>query len=125
MTAGIRRRAMSGNVYWPTYPLTSSSSGSSSRCSPPSLTGRRLRRLPVSWHALYIGSLADARSRGPGFLELFEGGVEGLGHHAGFGDRRHEVGVAAPAGQDVHVEVAGDSGARDAAEVGAHVEAVG
>ena len=31
----------------------------------------------------------------------------------------------APAGQDVHVEVAGDAGAGAAADVGAHVDALG
>ena len=40
-------------------------------------------------------------------------------------DNRHEVGIAVPAGHDVHVQVAGQARAGTPAEVHPHVEAVG
>ena len=51
--------------------------------------------------------------------------LQGLGQHPGLGDRRHEVGVARPAGQRVHVEVIRDPGAGGRPEVRAEVDAVG
>src|SRR5215216_3186193 len=50
--------------------------------------------------------------------------LEGLRHHPRVGDHRHEVGVAAPAGHDVQVDVVLDAGAGDPALVEADVEAV-
>jgi hypothetical protein len=56
-----------------------------------------------------------------------EGGQlsEGLGDDGGLSEDGHEIGVAGPAWDDVDMEVIGDSGASDAAEVDADVEAVG
>lgn len=59
-----------------------------------------------------------------GFEEVVEG-VEGLGDDVDVGDDGHEVGVADPAGDDVPVEVAGETGTGDVAEVEADVEAAG
>jgi len=43
---------------------------------------------------------------------------------AGFSHDGHEVGVAIPARQDVEVDVAGDTGSGDSADIEAYVEAV-
>ena len=51
--------------------------------------------------------------------------LERLGHDPHPGHRRHEVGVARPARQDVEVEVRGDPGPGGPAQVGADVDAVG
>ena len=63
--------------------------------------------------------------------ERLENGSEPLGghrelfrQHARLADDGHEVGVAVPAWDDVHVQVVEDPGARGLAEVDAHVEAV-
>ena len=45
--------------------------------------------------------------------------------HAAFGHRGHEIGVADPAREDVHVAVAGDSGSGGAAEVHTKIDSVG
>src|SRR5829696_827804 len=50
--------------------------------------------------------------------------LEGLRHNPRVGDHGHEVGVAAPAGYDVQVDVVLDAGAGDATLVEADVEAV-
>src|SRR5579864_1994758 len=129
MNAGIRRRRRSGNMYGPTYPAESSSAGSSSRYSPSAGWGRqrstgssaaiappRYRRRTCR-HAARRGRLL-----GPGPPELGPGLVQRLGQDACLGHRRDEAGVAVPAGQGVHVEVAGDAGARRPPEVGAEVD---
>ncbi len=71
--------------------------------------------------------LRDDLERGFGErgVEALPCSVEVLGHDAGFGDDGEEVGVAGPAWQGVHVEVAGNSGTGSLAEVEAHVDAVG
>ena len=51
--------------------------------------------------------------------------MEGLGDDVDVGDDGHEVGVSDPAGDDVPVEVAGEAGTGDVAEVEADVEASG
>jgi hypothetical protein len=48
--------------------------------------------------------------------------VERLGKHAGVGDDGHEIGVAVPAGDDMAVQVLGDSRARLCSEIETHVE---
>src|SRR5665213_421485 len=60
--------------------------------------------------------------RGECFPEPVPCGGKILGKNAGFADSGHEVGIAMPAWQDVHVDVAGDSGARAFADVHPEVE---
>src|ERR1700760_532855 len=62
---------------------------------------------------------------GPGFGEEFAGVAEEFGEDPGVADDRHEVGVAAPAGDDVLVQVGGDAGPGNLTEVHADVEALG
>ena len=50
------------------------------------------------------------------------GRLQVLGHHPYVADHRHEVGVAIPARDDVHVQVVGDACARRAPEVHSDVE---
>ena len=65
------------------------------------------------------------RVRRPAGSQLAPARCQGLGQDPGVGHGGHEVGVAVPPGQDVHVEVAGNAGAGGPAQVGADVEAVG
>ena len=62
---------------------------------------------------------------GPGVGQELTGIGEELGQHAGMADHRHEVGVAAPPGYHVLVQVGGDAGAGHRAQVDADVEALG
>ncbi len=62
---------------------------------------------------------------GESFFEEVEGDVGGLGDDADVGEDGHEVDVAVPAGDDVGVDMAGDSGAGDFTDVDADVEALG
>ena len=84
--------------------------------------GRQL----VAMLVVVAGSLARSLMHaGPHLLEALVGRRQRLGQHPCLGHRRHEVGVAVPSGQAVHVEVAGHAGAGGPAQVGADVEAVG
>ena len=68
---------------------------------------------------LFFGGL------GTGVFEEVVEGLEGLGDDVDVGDDGHEVGVPNPAGDDVPVEMAWESGTGDVAEVEADVEAAG
>ena len=57
--------------------------------------------------------------------KAFPGDFEFFREDSGFGDGGHEVGVAVPAGKDVHVDVAGDSGSGAFSYVHAYIEAGG
>ena len=48
-----------------------------------------------------------------------------LGQQAGFADDGHKVRIGDPAGENVHVDVSGDTGARGLADVHPEVDAVG
>ena len=85
----MRRRRMSGKTYGPTYAVTSRSSGSAS---PDSAAERIVRHGP-------------ATLPGPGRPQLVVAGAQVLGQHPDLGDRGHEVRVAAPAREHVHVQV--------------------
>ena len=61
----------------------------------------------------------------PRLRQAAAGRLEVLGQHLDVGEHRHEVRVAAPARDDVLVQVGGDRAARDSAEIPADVEAVG
>ena len=90
---------------------------------------RRRRRRRRSGSGRVVGSShghARRRSASARRLAASRSSVaEALGQHPGLGDRGHEVGVAVPAGQHVHVQVAGHAGARGPPDVGADVDAVG
>src|SRR5260221_8637768 len=109
MAAGQRRRRMSGNVYGPTYAVTSSSSGSASPWSA-SVTAAEGRP-----------GISD-RPVGP---QLLPGLRQRLRQHPRLGDRRHEVGVAVPTWERVDVEVSGYAGAGRTPDVGTDVYAIG
>src|ERR1700687_52729 len=60
-----------------------------------------------------------------GFAEFFVGGAEVFGVDAGFPGNGHEVGIAEPAREDVHVDVPCDPRTGGATEVDADIEASG
>ena len=57
-------------------------------------------------------------------FELLVAGFQGLGDDADLADDLHEIGVAVPPGDDVHVQVAGQACAGTTAQVDADVEAL-
>jgi diguanylate cyclase (GGDEF)-like protein/PAS domain S-box-containing protein len=73
---------------------------------------------PVEVRAGASGGAERLAEAAPGDREFF-------GHDAGLADGGHEVGVAGPAREHVHMEVAGDAGAGALAEVHSKVEALG
>src|SRR4051812_18133820 len=101
---------MSGNTYGPTYAVTSRSCGSAS---------------PAGVSPLGISSAIDPNLLGPGCFQLFVADAQRLGKHPDLGDRGHEVRVAAPAGQHVHVQMRGHARAGGAPDVDTNVHAVG
>src|SRR5690349_8629952 len=103
----MRRRRMSGNTYGPTYAVTSSSSG---RSSPSGSVGSSLTRVKLSV---------------PDRFQLLVAGTQIFGHHPDLGDAGHEVRVAAPPGQHVHVEMVRDARTGGAADVDPEIEAIG
>ena len=64
-------------------------------------------------------------SSSPGVAKAFPCGVEGFGQDARVGGDGHEVGVADPAGQGVHVDVCGDARSSGLTEIDAEVQAGG
>src|ERR1700744_2332278 len=70
------------------------------------------------------GALRHWMEVGDGLFELAEGFFDCLRDDADVADNRHEVDVAIPARNDVGVDVAGDAGAGDLADVDADVEAL-
>src|SRR5689334_15330813 len=95
---------MSGKVYGPTYAVTSRSSGRRS----PSCSSVTRRTLP-----------------GPRRFQLVVAGAQTLGQDAGLADGGHEIRVAEPSGQHVHVQMVGHARTGRAADVGTDVHAVG
>src|SRR5262245_49288205 len=106
---GIRRRRVDGKRYGPTYAVTSRSSGRTS--------GACSGGTPLS--------LTSGTLRGPCGAQLVVARAQALREYAGFGHRGHEVGVAAPPRQGVHVHVARDSRAGGTSDVHAHVHPLG
>src|SRR5205085_11230186 len=77
-----------------------------------------------------ISSTERARTKGTGsqltprLREKCARLIEKLWQHAGVADDRHEVHITAPARDHVLVQVRGDAGASDGAEIHADVEAL-
>src|SRR6266536_6095985 len=80
--------------------------------------GRRLPRDVPS------GGRAGTASARPGFSELPPRLEEMLGQDLHIGEDGHEVRVACPARDEMHVHVVGDTGAGDSPEVPAQVVAL-
>ena len=99
-----------------------------------SFTRSYLRHEPLPSH-LAAKVAADSKPRlgreragqedRPGVGEQLTGVGQELGQHPGAPGDRHEVGVAAPPGHHVLVQVGGDAGAGHRAQVDADVEALG
>src|SRR5256714_1178770 len=102
----MRRRRMSGKTYGPTYAVASRSSGSASPGGSSGSSGTATN-LP-----------------GPGREQLVVAGAQALRQHPGLGDRGHEVRVAGPPGQHVHMQVPGHTRPGRPPEVGTDVGAV-
>src|SRR5437899_10296884 len=107
---------MSGKTYGPTYAVTSSSSGSSSRPGSSS---------PSASSGGTASSVTRRTLPGPHRLQLVVAGAQTLRQHTGFAHRGHEVGVAQPARQYMHVQMPWNARARGLTQVGAEVHAVG
>src|SRR4051812_46917325 len=132
MVPVIRRLPLSGNTVGPTKLVTSRSSG---RVSPScgasgsisSLTARTLpsRRSPTRTARPGVHVVCEnASGGGPRGAELLVRVPEALGEHARLGHGGHEVRVAVPARQHVHVHVARHAGPRGTPDVGADVDAL-
>ena len=71
-----------------------------------------------------VGSLAQIFAGQPLIPDALVAVLECFGEHACASYGSHEVGVAAPAWDDMQMDVFGDPGARSVPDIDAHVEAL-